>query len=74
MTITFDKKLGLERFKNENCLKWDNEFAGQQPKAVDPPKNSKIPSFRVFLFFYYFSHIFLDFGLLFHISILVRRF
>jgi len=48
-TITFGRELGWRRSKNESCSKWGNKSG-----------NSKIPSFKVsFLFFCYFSPIFL---------------
>jgi len=28
MVITFDRELGLKRFKNESCSKWGNEAPG----------------------------------------------
>jgi len=75
MTITFDREHGLRRSKNESCSKWGNEFVDQHPNAVGP---LEIPKFHHlgfrFYFFYYFSPIYLDCSLLFHIFILSRKF
>jgi len=40
--ITFDRELGLRRFKNEGCSKWDNEAPNQPPKVVGPLKHNFI--------------------------------
>jgi len=65
MTITFDRDLGLRRFKNESCSKWGNEVHREYPKGIRNPifsQNSIVCYlfFLVFLtHFFYFTYLYL---------------
>ena len=72
MTITFDREIGLRHFKNESFSKLHNEASGPYPNGI-PIFFFKIPSFSLLFYFFYIFFIFLDFRLLFHLFILVKK-
>jgi len=55
MTITFDRKLGLRRSKNESFSKLRNEALGPSPEGDSKkkiPKFYRLPYFFIFLLFF----------------------
>jgi len=49
--ITFDKKIGWRRVKNESCLKRGNKSHEQYSKGIGVDRNSKNPPFTIIFYF-----------------------
>jgi len=74
MAITFDRKLGLRRSKNESFSKLRNEAPRPYPKGIRQFFFSKFHRLPYFFNSFVLFFNFLDFSLLFHLFILVKKF